>query len=32
MLFNLDKCKVPHLGNNNGNHKYQIGEEIEVSG
>jgi len=25
MLFNLSKCKILHLGNNNGNHKYRMG-------
>ena len=28
MLFNVDKCKVMHIGNNNGKAKYEINDKL----
>ena len=28
MLFNIDKCKVMHIGNNNGKAKYEMNGKL----
>jgi len=28
MLFNVDKCKVMHIGNNNGKAKYEMNSKL----